>query len=366
MVETVFAYGPLADQKVRRRLFGCAAHDAVPARLPGFALVAADDWPAPRLDPSGGDAVAGVLIALSGDAQAQAQIRALGTLLGPPREVTVQTEAGARPARIFGREGQGDPWDVAAWRDGARAVFIDMLDETLVTDQIGLPGGLLRRALARQAARVPVPTTTKLRSDPGPDAIDWQGRERLHAGFFALDRHRYRQKRFDGRYSDVVTREVFCIGDAVTVLPWDPATDRVLLIEQMRAGLVGRGEPNPMNLEVIAGLRDRVESTEETARREAQEEAGLDLGRMVQIGAYYPSPGAVTEHITGFIAEADLSAKAEGVHGLDTEHEDIRTLILPRATAMAALGTGEARNAPLMISLYELDRRRAALAESWR
>ena len=87
---------------------------------------------------------------------------------------------------------------------------------------------------------------------------------------------------------------------------------------------------------------------------------------MVRIGAYYPSPGAVTEFITGFIAEADLSRKTEGVHGLDAEHEDIRTLILPRAEAMAALDTGEARNAPLMVSLYELERRRAALARDWR
>ncbi len=120
-----------------------------------------------------------------------------------------------------------------------------------------------------------------------------------------------------------------------------------------------------MNLEVVAGLRDRVESPEETARREAREEAGLELGRMVQVAAYYPSPGAMTEFITSFIAEADLSRKTEGLHGLDSEHEDIRTLILPREEAMAALERGEARNAPLMIALYELERRRAELAESW-
>ena len=50
--------------------------------------------------------------------------------------------------------------------------------------------------------------------------------------------------------------EVFVTGDAVSVLPWDHRTDRVLLIEQIRAGLIGRGDPNPWNLEVIAGLRD--------------------------------------------------------------------------------------------------------------
>ncbi len=357
--ETVFAYGPLCDDRVRSRLFGAGDGDATVARLPGVELVAPDGWPAPRLSPRGDGAVPGALITLPRGVPTEV----LTTLMGPEREVTVETSAGPRVARLFGREGQGAPWDADAWRNGGRAVFLAMLDELIDMGVGGMPSGLLRRAVARVAAKQGAPA--RLRSAFGSDALDWQGRERLHAGFFTLDRHSYRQRRFDGEMSETVVREVFFVGDAVTVLPWDPATDRVLLIEQMRAGLVGRGDPNPMNLEVVAGLRDRVESPEETARREAREEAGLELGRMVQVAAYYPSPGAMTEFITSFIAEADLSRKTEGLHGLDSEHEDIRTLILPREEAMAALERGEARNAPLMIALYELERRRAELAESW-
>jgi len=357
--DSVFAYGPLIDDPVRARLFGDGAGEAVPARLPGFALVAADEWPAPRLQPRAGSAVSGALVAAPPGLPAEA----LATLMGPAREMTVETAAGPRAARVFGSEGQGAPWDADAWRDGGREVFLAMLDELIEMGEVGQPGGLLRRAVARVAAGAGAPA--RLRSHFGPGALDRHERERLHAGFFTLDRHSYRQRRFDGAMSETVVREVFYTCDAVTVLPWDPVTDRVLLIEQMRAGLVSRGDPNPMNLEVVAGMRDRVESPEETARREAREEAGLELGRMEPIGGYYPSPGAVTEYVTGFIAEADLSRKAEGVHGLDTEHEDIRTLILPRAEAMAALDSGEARNAPLMISLYELERRHAALARRW-
>ena len=65
------------------------------------------------------------------------------------------------------------------------------------------------------------------------------------------------------------------------------------------------------------------------------------------MAGYYTTPGAVSEFVTSIIGEADLANHAEGLHGLDAETEDIRTLIVPREEAMAALARGEARNAPL-------------------
>ena len=127
----------------------------------------------------------------------------------------------------------------------------------------------------------------------------------------------------------------------------------MLLIEQFRAGPHARRDPRPWCLETVAGRCDALEPPEATARREAREEAGLELGRLERIAAYYPSPGIVAEYITAFVGEADLGG-AGGVHGLPEEHEDIRALVVPLEAALAAVATGEINNAPLMLSLYWL------------
>src|SRR3954447_8991422 len=49
-----------------------------------------------------------------------------------------------------------------------------------------------------------------------------------YSGFFRLDVHRLRHRRFDGRMSQLITREVLERGDAVAVLPYDPRRDEVL------------------------------------------------------------------------------------------------------------------------------------------
>ena len=51
-----------------------------------------------------------------------------------------------------------------------------------------------------------------------------------YSGFFRLDVHRLRHRHFDGRMSEVITREVLDRGNAVAVLPYDPRRDEVLLI----------------------------------------------------------------------------------------------------------------------------------------
>ena len=114
----------------------------------------------------------------------------------------------------------------------------------------------------------------------------------------------------------------------------------------------------------MAGRCDVTEPPEATARREAREEAGLELGRIERIAAFYPSPGIVAEHITSFVAEADLGG-AGGLHGLAEEHEDIRALVVPLEAALAAVETGEINTSPLMVSLLWLARHAERLRAAW-
>lgn len=252
------------------------------------------------------------------------------------------------------------------------ARFGEMLPEMMghlstrsAAEVAGLLPGIAIRALARSRG----PASVKpLGLGAGLTAGDVERMERefSYARYFAMEEHRLRHRRFDGTMSAPLDRAVFTSGDAVTVLPYDPRARTVLLIEQFRAGPNARRDPRPWCLETVAGRCDRAgETLEATARREAREEAGLELGRLELVSAYYPSPGIVAEHLTAFVAEADLSRAGGATHGLDEEHENIRTLVVPLEAALAAVDSGEINTGPLMISLLWLERHAARLRALW-
>ena len=186
-------------------------------------------------------------------------------------------------------------------------------------------------------------------------------REALYRGFYQMDRLTISHQRFHGG-EQTITREMMDRMDAVCVLLVDLALDEVVLIEQFRVGAIKT--PNPWLLEVVAGLIDKDESPEEVARREAVEEAGVELGRLHPISQYLPSPGGSNESVYLYIAEADASA-AKGVHGLDEEGEDIRVLRVPFAQAFAACQDGTINNAAALIALQWLQLNVDWLRQHW-
>ena len=135
----------------------------------------------------------------------------------------------------------------------------------------------------------------------------------------------------------------------------------MLVIEQMRMGPMGRGDPLPWQIEAIAGRIDPGESPEDCARREAVEEAGLKLGRLEKVGEYYPSPGAVSEYLFSYVALCELADDVAGVFGEATEAEDIRGILLSFDEFMDALARGDIANAPLMLTAFWLQRERPRL-----
>ncbi len=111
-----------------------------------------------------------------------------------------------------------------------------------------------------------------------------------YRGFFRITVRTLRHRRFDGSMSAELVREVFERGNAVAVLPYDPRTDSVCLIRQFLPGAYVAGVP-ARPLQAIAGMVDKDgESSEGVARREAGEEAGVTVGRMVPAHAFLPSP----------------------------------------------------------------------------
>jgi ADP-ribose pyrophosphatase len=271
--------------------------------------------------------------------------------------------AGAGPdalrllAEVAAAAGQG--WSVYDGPEGVELARLVLRDGVRLTVRgiAGRLGSLRVEAASRvRAARAPV---RGLRVGSGE--IEAGVAEPCHAGFFALDRWQLRHRRFDGGMSPWLTREVFVAGDAVTVLPYDPLRDRVLLIEQVRMGPLGRGDPLPWQLEAIAGRIDPGETPEAAARREAVEEAGLVLGALEKVAEYYPTPGAVAEYLYSYVALCDLPDGVAGVFGAEAEAEDIKGHLLSFDQLVEVMAAGEIGNAPLLLTVLWLQRERARL-----
>lgn len=182
-------------------------------------------------------------------------------------------------------------------------------------------------------------------------------------GYFQVDLYRLRHRKFDGGWTEEMTREIFERGHAAAVLLYDPARDTVVLIEQFRPGAYAAGM-EPWLIEVVAGIIDPGETPEDVVRREAMEEAGCTVTDLHSIGRYLATPGGSTETLALFCGRVD-SRGAGGIHGLDHEHEDIRVLPLSRTEALERLGRGEITNLPAVAALQWLALNHTELMRIW-
>lgn len=187
------------------------------------------------------------------------------------------------------------------------------------------------------------------------------GEQISHLGFFSLKTIDLRHPTFSGLMSDRIQREVFVTSDAAIVLPYDARRDRVLLVEQFRMGPFVRGATRPWSIEPVAGRVDAGEAPENTAHREAEEEAGITLLGLEKIAGYYPTPGYSTEYFHSYLGLVDLPQLGGRIGGLADEGEDIKTHILDFAAAMELVTTGRAENGPLILSMLWLQRERSRL-----
>jgi ADP-ribose pyrophosphatase len=188
-------------------------------------------------------------------------------------------------------------------------------------------------------------------------------RKTVCQSYFRIDRYMLRHKRFGGGWSQPVMREVFERGHSVAALLYDPQADVVVLIEQFRAGAMA-AKMGPWLIECVAGIIDEGETPEDVARREAVEECGCTLGRIEPIGEFLYSTGACSEVCHLFVGEVD-SSNAGGIFGLADEHEDIKTHIVPVATAIEWLDSHKIDNAAMLIAISWLARHHAALRQRW-
>ena len=173
-----------------------------------------------------------------------------------------------------------------------------------------------------------------------------------YAGYNSIEIVNYQFERFNGTQSNVIKRELFKRKSYVGVLPFDPITRQVILIEQFRIGPMVNDE-HPWLLELIAGLIDENESKEQAVHREAKEEANCEISKLIPMYDYYMTPGSSNEVISIYCGITD-STKAGGVFGLACEDEDIKVHVVDFDKAMQMLNNGEIRNASTIIALQWL------------
>lgn len=364
-----FFYGSLCHPPLLRAVLGREVR-AVPARLPGHSVAWAGDGAFPLIVEGGAGAEGVFAAGLTPADVARLDFYEAGFAF-LPRAVTVETADGPRTARVYfpehGRWEPGAPWSlpdwVARWGEVAVAAAGDFMRQMGVVPAERLwarYGMMLMRGGARVRAGREANALT-LRRAPAPgDVVETRVRQ-VYANYFAVEEFDLRFRRFDGAMSPEVNRGVFLCGDAAVVLPYDPVRDRVLLIEQFRMGPHARGDRNSWLLEAPAGRVDAGETPEATARREAEEEAGLTLRALIPASSYYPSPAAMAEFLYTYVGIADLPDAAAGLGGLPSEAEDIRAHVLPFARLMELVATGEVNTGPLIVLAYWLDRNRARL-----
>lgn len=195
------------------------------------------------------------------------------------------------------------------------------------------------------------------------DDIQIQQRERCFQGFYRLDRVHLKHRLFTGAMGPTISRELFVRPDAVCVLPYDPQTDTVVLVEQFRIGALDKS-PEPWLLETVAGLIDTDEQPEEVARREAREEADLELHELLPVMTYYPSPGGSDERVYLYIGRCSTLGVG-GVFGVEEEGEDIRVHVWSLDAALKALQNGRIDNAASIIALQWLALNKEKVRADW-
>ena len=193
--------------------------------------------------------------------------------------------------------------------------------------------------------------------------VDLLETETVADGFFRLNRYRLRHTSFNGGWCEQMVRERIERLAAVSVLLYDPALDRLVLVEQFRVGLMGTVDP-PWSLETVSGFCDREhELPEQVARREVVEETGCALRALTHIGEFFVSPGMSVERINLYCGWVD-AADAAGVFGLSHEGEEMRVVTLSRDQARGEL-FGRLNSTSVIMALQWLEANRDRLLAQW-
>ncbi|MFE0134705.1 NUDIX domain-containing protein [Streptomyces sp. NPDC059037] len=174
--------------------------------------------------------------------------------------------------------------------------------------------------------------------------------EVLSCDWYVLRKTTFDYEHSDGHISRE-QRETYDRGDGATILLHNDDHRTVLLTRQFRLPAYVNGHPDGMLLETAAGLLDG-DRPQEAIRREAAEETGHVIGAPEHVFDVYMSPGSVTERVHFYAAaHYDPADTPAGATGVAAEGEDITTVELPFADALAMVRKGTIADAKTIMLL---------------
>ena len=146
-------------------------------------------------------------------------------------------------------------------------------------------------------------------------------KKNLYDGFFKMNEVTLKYRKYDGNWSNNIKRELFGGAQVAAVLPYDPISKEIILIQQFRPGTISRDIDHYLD-EIVAGIIDEGESPEIAAKRECLEETGCEVKKLIPIQGYFPAPGSSESFYHLFLGEVK-SFKGSKIQGLENENEDI-------------------------------------------
>ena len=146
-------------------------------------------------------------------------------------------------------------------------------------------------------------------------------KKNLYDCFFKMNEVTLKYRKYDGNWSNNIKRELFGGAQVAAVLPYDPISKEIILIQQFRPGTISKDIDHYLD-EIVAGIIDEGESPEIAAKRECLEETGCEVKRLIPIQGYFPAPGSSESFYHLFLGEVK-SFKGSKIQGLENENEDI-------------------------------------------
>lgn len=147
----------------------------------------------------------------------------------------------------------------------------------------------------------------------------------------------------------VIEREVHDHGNAAAILLYDPKRRVTVMVRQLRLPVHLNGDDGWL-IEAPAGMLDG-EHPDVAICREAMEETGFRVEKPRHLFDAYASPGSLTEKVSFYAAEIDLSVRAGEGGGHEHEQEDIEVLEIPIDAALEMVTDGRICDAKTIILL---------------
>ncbi len=358
-------YLPLLEHVLGRPLSELYITQAV---LPDHAVYAVQDQLFPMILPEPGGAAQGIVVRGLDDNDLDRLAFYEGGFDYELETRAVRTPDGdVLQARLFfptdGVWNPASPWSLTEWIDTWADVTMIAAHEVMAhyghveTAVIARSFPAIRtRAWARLAAqqrRAPEPRS------PEKDVIVHR-HSHAYVNYFGMEEVDLQHRLNDGSMGPVISRSGLMQGSAVVVLPYDPARDAVLLVEQFRAPVFLIDDPEPWMWEPVAGMIDPGETPEQAAHRETMEEAHVTLNRLEYAGGAYSSSGSSTEYIHMYVGLAELTGTVDQ-GGLKDEGEDIRSKIIPFDRFVDMIDAHAFKDLPLLSLAHWLVRHRDRL-----